>query len=145
MEPISTIMSTALGYILKGAAASKTGEKAKEELLEGLWDWVRPLFIEDIPDIENNAGEPETEKKVSDKLVQLIEEDDQFFKVLSEKVESLKKAGIREKNIVSQDIKRVKKIRIGDKVYSTDDRYDRKNIVEGNVEDADEFTLGDGH
>ena len=44
-----------------------------------------------------------------------------------------------------KDIKRVKKIKIGDKEYSPDENFDRKNIVEGNIEDADEFILGDGH
>ena len=48
------------------------------------------------------------------------------------------------KNIVRMDLKRVKKIKIGDKSYSPDESFDRKNIV-GNVENADEFILGDGH
>ncbi len=40
-------------------------------------------------------------------------------------------------------IKRVKEIRIGDATYSPDEPFDRKNIVTGDVEDADIFTLGD--
>ena len=55
------------------------------------------------------------------------------------------KAGIKEKNIVKQDIRRVKKIKIGDREYSPEESFARKNIVEGAVEDADEFTLGDGY
>jgi len=39
----------------------------------------------------------------------------------------------------------VKRIKIGDKNYAPDAPFDRKNIVEGNVEDAEEFILGDGH
>ncbi len=46
---------------------------------------------------------------------------------------------------MKQDIKRVKKIIIGDREFSAPDNFDRKNIVEGNIEDADEFILGDGH
>jgi hypothetical protein len=57
----------------------------------------------------------------------------------------LQQAGIKEKNIIKKDIERVKKIRIGNKEFSPDEPYDRKNIVEGNVRDADEFILGDGH
>lgn len=51
----------------------------------------------------------------------------------------------REKNVVGRDIKRVKKIKIGDKQDTAGEPVDRKNIVGGGVEDADEFTLGDGH
>lgn len=145
MEPISTIITTALGYILKGAASSKTAANAKDEILGGFWAWIRPLFIKDIPDIENPKNIADTEKKTMEKLVQLIEQDESFFKELIEKLEPLKKSEIKEKNIVSQDIKRVKRIRIGDKEYSTNEVYTRKNIVEGNIEDADEFILGDGH
>ena len=52
------------------------------------------------------AGEPEIEKKVSEKLVELIESDDQFFTVLSEKVKSLKKAGFTKIKIGHQRIER---------------------------------------
>ncbi len=145
MEPISTILTTAVGYILKGAASSKTGQKAKEDLLEGFWAWVRPWFIKDIPDIEQTAATEKTEEKVSQKLLELVGADEQFFEALVEKVNALKKAAIQEKNIVRQDIKRVKKIKIGDKTYDPTEPYTRKNIVEGNIEDADEFILGDGH
>jgi len=145
MEPISTILSTALGYILKGAANSKAAEKAKDELLGGFWQWVRPLFIEDVPDIENPADIAETEQKTNTRLIELIENDEQFFETLLEKIELLKKASIKEKNIVNGDIKRVKKIKIGDQTYAPHEVYNRKNIVKGNIEDADEFILGDGH
>jgi hypothetical protein len=40
---------------------------------------------------------------------------------------------------------RVKKIKIGDKEFNANDTFDRKNIVEGDIADADEFILGDGH
>jgi len=50
---------------------------------------------------------------------------------------------LKEKNVVKKDIERVKKINIGDKGKKSDQDYDRKNIVEGNVRDADTFRLGD--
>ena len=50
---------------------------------------------------------------------------------------------LKEKNVVKKDIERVKKIHIGDKGKTSDQNYDRKNIVEGNVRDADTFRLGD--
>lgn len=50
---------------------------------------------------------------------------------------------IKEKNIVRKDIERVKDIRIGDKGTKGGENYDHKNIVEGNIKDADSFRLGD--
>ena len=144
MEPISAFLLAALGYILKGAAQSKTAQTAKEELLGGFWQWIRPLFIKDVPHIEEHATTPETETKAHAKLLELIQ-DQQFFNELVNRVDDLQKAGVKAKNIVQGDIRRVRNIRIGDKTYSPDATFDRKNIVAGNVEDADEFILGDGH
>lgn len=144
MEPITTFLSIALGYILKGAAQSKTAEKAKDELLDGFWQWIRPLFLEDGPDMENQPGTEATEAKAGGRLLELVQ-DEPFFEELARRVAALQQAGIREKNIVRSDITRVKKIRIGDKVYDPNDTYHLKNIVEGNISDTDEFILGDGH
>ena len=144
MEPISTFLVTALGYILKGAAQSNVAQTVKEELLGRFWRWIRPVFIKDLPETEENPEAPETESKAHEKLLELIQ-DENFFNELVNRVNQLQKAGIKEKNIVKKDIKRVKIIKIGDKEFSPTDTFDRKNIVEGNVEDADEFILGDGH
>ena len=146
MEPITitVFLATAAGYILKGAAQSKTAERAKEELLSHFWQWVRPYFIKEVPQVETEPEAPSTEAKVQETLLALVE-DEAFFNALVQRVTALQQAGIKEKNIVRQDIKRVKKIKIGDKSYAPDESFDRKNIVDGSVEDADEFTLGDGH
>jgi hypothetical protein len=146
MEPvtITALLSAAAGYVLEGAAQSTTLKNAGEEVLRAFWNWIRPFFIEDVPDIEINPENDTTEHKTQEKLLELVQ-DEAFFNELVQQVDALRSAGITEKNIVKKDILRVKKIRIGDKEYSPDDRYSRKNIVEGNVQDADEFVLGDGH
>ncbi len=144
MEPLSTFLTVTLGYILKGAAQSKVAKTAKEELLGNFWNWIRPFFIKDLPETEENYEAPETETKANDRLLELIQ-DENFFNELVKRVNELQKTGIKEKNIVKKDIKRAKRIKIGDKVYLPTDTFDRKNIVEGNIEDADEFILGDGH
>lgn len=143
MEPISVILTTAVGYILKAAAESKVAETVKEEVLGKFWKWIKPYFIEEVPQIEQKPDSPETEVKTQEHLLELVK-DENFFKELALEVSKLKAAGIKEKNIVRKDIERVKRIRIGDKEYSSNESYDRKNIVEGNVRDADEFILGDG-
>ncbi len=143
MEPISTFLIAAAGYILKGAAQSKAAETAKEDLLSRFWQWARPYFIKDVPEAEDQPDAPETEEKTAEKLLALIQ-DQAFFDELARRVQELQQAGIKEKNIVRKDIKRVKRIKIGDRMYTPDEPFDRKNIVEGSVEDADEFILGDG-
>ncbi|MBA7584765.1 hypothetical protein ES708_26725 [subsurface metagenome] len=144
MEPISAILAAAAGYILKGAAQSKAAGKVKEELLGNFWLWVHPYFIKDITEAETTPEAPATEEKVQDKLIALVE-NEEFFNELVKRVTALQQSGIIEKNIVKGSIKRVKRIRIGDKFYNPNESYNRKNIVEGSVEDADDFILGDGH
>jgi len=144
MEPITVFLATAAGYILKSAAQSKAVDTAKEELLSRFWQWVRPYFIKDIPEIETAPEAATTEVKVQQTLLALIE-DEAFFNELVRRVTALQQAGIKEKNIVRQDIRRVKKIKIGDKTYAPHESFDKKNIVSGSVEDAEEFILGDGH
>lgn len=144
MEPISAFLMAATGYILKGAAQSKAAQTAKEEMLGGFWGWIRPLFIKDVPEIEDKPDAPEVEAKTQQRLLELVK-DEAFFSELSKRVAALRQSGIREKNIVRGDIINVRKIKIGDRELSPNESYDRKNIVEGSVRDADEFTLGDGH
>ena len=143
MEPISTILIVALGHILKGALESKAANTAKEELTNAFWQWIRPFFIKDIPEIEENPNNEEIRKKTEQKLLELIKDED-FFNELAERVNELSKAGIKEKNIFEGDLINVKKIRIGDKEYKPDEVYNRKNIFNGKVDNADDFTLGDG-
>jgi hypothetical protein len=144
MEPISAFLLTAAGYILKGAANSKTAEGAKDEILGRFWKWIKPFFIKTVPEIEEKADHPETEAKTQEQLLTLIK-DEAFFKELAKQVAALQQAGIKEKNIVRKDIENVKEIRIGDKGFSPNDHYDRKNIVEGNIKGADSLTIGDDY
>lgn len=141
---ISRLLSKAVGYILKGAAQSKTAEKAKEEVLGRFWNWIKPKFIKELPEIEDKPDAPETEAKIQERLLELVKDKD-FFEELARQVTALQKAGIKEKNIVKKNIEQVKKVRIGDKEYAFNETYDRKNVVEGEVKNVDEFTLGDGH
>ncbi|MBN9381949.1 MAG: hypothetical protein J0H74_14370 [Chitinophagaceae bacterium] len=144
MEPITTLLATAAGYILKGAAHSKTADKAKEQVLGTFWKWIRPKFVKDVQALEDKPDDPATEVRVQERLLELVK-DEHFFRELQQQVELLQQAGITEKNIVRKDIMGVKKIVIGDKTYGPGAYYDRKNIVEGDIRDADEFILGDGH
>ncbi len=143
MEPISAFIVTASGYILNGILQSKAVDNVKEELLGKFWNWIKPKFLKVAPKLEENPESPENVKKVQEKLIELVKDED-FYIELVKKVDELKKAGIKEKNIVKGDIINVEEIRIGDKTYNPNEPYTRKNIVEGNVKDAKTFRLGDG-
>ncbi|NTU41556.1 MAG: hypothetical protein HGA78_00580 [Nitrospirales bacterium] len=146
MEPISSLLLTGLGYVLKGAAQSQTAATAKEEILGRFWQWVRPRFIKEVPHIESEANTPETEQKTLQRLLELVKDED-FYQELAKKIAELKKAGIKEKNIVHGSISDVTgSVRIGDREYSPDETYHRKNIVEGDVRSiGGDFILGDDH
>lgn len=144
MEPISVLLATAAGYILKAVAQSKTAENVKEEILERFWKWIKPFFIKVMPKIEEKVDDPETEAQIYKRLKELIK-DESFLGQLAQHVKNLMQAGIKEKNIIKGDVKGIGKIKVGDKGFFRNEIYDRKNIVEGDVRNAEEFTLGDGH
>ena len=144
MEPISTILTSALGYIFKAASQTKTAKTAENEMVGRFWKWIKPHVIKDVPKIETKYDKPKTQAKTQKRLVELVKNEG-FFEELSGHVEELKKAGIKEKNIVEADFKNVKTIVIGDKTYSPDEVYDRKNVFKGKVEGSDSFIIGDGH
>ena len=150
MEPVTTaLIATALGYILKGITQSKTVETASEELLTGYWHWIRPLFLKDEPELEKQLqqkpDEVQTQQKALDKL-EALSQDPAFAATLRNKVAELKKAGIKEKNVLVGNLEGVKgSAHVGDKSVSPSENYDRKNIIEGNVKDiGGDFHLGDG-
>ena len=132
-----TLLSDTVTVLTAFSSLKEPMQKTKE-----LLDWLLPQVKTQVPDVEINAKDREQE--LIDALLALMESE-QFANLLAEKIEAAQPEIIKEKNIVRKDIERVKKIRIGDKEYNPDDTYHRKNIVEGNISDADEFILGDGH
>jgi hypothetical protein len=146
MEPItiSLILTSTLGYIFKAVSDTKVVKDAENNALEKFWNWIKPRF-KSAAEIETKPDLPETQLKAEEELLEMVK-DKEFFEKLAEHIEILKKAQITEKNIVRGSIRNVKKIRIGDKEHSPEDHfYTHKNIVEGEVSDADEFSLGDGY
>ncbi len=144
MEPISTLLTIAAGYILKGAAQSKTAATAREQVLHTFWKWIRPRFIKEVPGIEETPDNPDTIAATEQHLLHLAE-DEQFFRELQQQVATLREKGITSKNVVKGSISDVKNIRIGDRYYAVGEHYINKNVIEGDISNADTFTLGDGH
>ena len=144
MEPVSVILSTAVGYALKAITESKAADTAKEEVLGKFWKWIKPCFLKELPQIETANADADTASIIQAVLAERVK-DEPFLEKLVQELEVLKRAGIKEKNIVSGDIAHVKKVAIGDKTDSPYEQFDRKNIVEGNITNVGEFNLGDGH
>jgi len=144
MEPISIIVSTTVGYVLKAISESKTAETAKEEVLGEFWKKIKPSFLKELPHLKKADADSDTASKIGAVLTERVK-DEQFLKKLVQELEVLKRAGIKEKNIVSGDLDNVKKVAIGDRTNSPYEQFERKNIVEGNITNVSEFTLGDGH
>ena len=144
MEPISTVLTSALGYIFKAVSQTKAAKTAENEMVGNFWKWIKPKVIKEVPELKTKPDEPATKTKTKKRLVELVKDED-FFEKLSKHIGELKNAGIKEKNIVDADLKDVKTIIIGDKTYSPDEVYDRKNIFKGKVEGSDSFIIGDGH
>lgn len=135
---IINFLETTLGYILMSIKQSNVAKNAKEEILNNFWKWIRPKFIDNIPEIENSSDS----LKIKENLLELIK-DETFFNELVIKVRELQIENITKKNTFEGSIKNVKKIMIGDKVYIPGEFYTYKNIVVGNIEEAEEFILGD--
>ena len=87
---------------------------------------------------------PETASMARARLLELIK-DESFFQGLAKQVAIVQKAGVKEKNVVKGNIQWANKVLIGDKKYSPNESFVRKNIVEGDVKNVGEFILGDGH
>lgn len=140
---MTDLLSKSLGYVLDSASKSKTIDSAKEEVFSAFWAWVRPLFIEDVPDIETNGEDPDTKQKIEDRLKILFQNED-FKNEFLQRINELEIKVATEKNIAERGFDGVKKIRIGDTIVNTNEQYNRKNIVKGDVKNVDEFRLGDG-
>ena len=144
MEPVNVILSTAANYVLKAITESKTAGTAREEVLGKFWKWIKPSFLKDLPQIETANADANTASKIQAVLAEQVKEG-QFLEKLVQELEILKRAGIKEKNIVSGDIANVNKVTIGDKDNYAYEQFNRKNIVEGNITNVSEFNLGDGY
>lgn len=140
---MTDLLSKSLGYVLDSASKSKTFKSAKEEVFSAFWAWVRPLFIYDVPDIETNGEDPATKQKAEDRLKALFQ-NEEFKSEFLQRISELEQKVVTEKNIAEKGFDGVKKIRIGDTVINPNEQYDRKNIVKGDVKNAEEFRLGDG-
>jgi hypothetical protein len=144
MEPITitAILTATLGYIFKAVGDTKLVKDAENSALTKFWSWIKPKVVPSVPEIEIHSDDEATINKTQDQLLKLIRDED-FFEQLICHIDDLKKAGVTEKNIVKANLKNIRVVHIGDKTYTPNDTYARKNYFEGSAEGIDEFRVGD--
>lgn len=84
---LETLIASAAGYILKGIQESKAGKQAAEETSVAIWQWIRPIFLEDDSKMLEKIEKTEPEK--AQPLVELAIErktDDPAFLVALQKM-----------------------------------------------------------
>jgi hypothetical protein len=113
-------------------APISTGSASKNDMMS-LW-----AFQEKLKNLEHFQTVYKSIEELQLKFNQQLEK-----LVANGFIEFNKPSDLEEKNIAKGDIKRVKKIHIGDEGNTSAQNYKRKNIAEGDVSDADSFTLGD--
>ena len=92
---LETLIASAAGYIIKDIKDSKGGKQAQDELSVGIWNWIRPLFLEDDPKTLEKIEKTDPDK--AQPLVELAIEkkatDKAFIEELEKKVNAMEKAG----------------------------------------------------
>lgn len=108
---LETLIASAAGYILKGIQESKGGKQAAEETSVAIWEWIRPIFLEDDPKTLEKIEKTDPEK--AQPLVELALEkkadDPAFLDALKKMVQEAdaKTGGLAvtgDHNVVNKDI-----------------------------------------
>jgi len=88
----SAVIAAAAGYVVSAIKGSKGSTQAADEVSTGIWNWIRPIFIEeDKKLVEKLEENPEKFKGALElKIEDEAEKNEEFAKEL---VERVKKAG----------------------------------------------------
>ncbi len=86
MEPISfTILATA---IITAIASSKGGKQAQDDLSTGMWDWIKPILIEEdeecVKDLETSPDDPDLAQELELRMKRKAKKDEAFADKLRE-------------------------------------------------------------
>lgn len=96
---IPTLATAAAGYIVKSLTDSEGAKTAGKELSTALWQWVRPLFLKDAPDVvakvetATPADVPTAEKALAEALQAKAANDPAFAQTLQQHLNGIQNAG----------------------------------------------------
>ena len=138
------LLILAAGYAVKAVTETTTSG-----LLREFGSWLKKNIFPTKPKLAQELTQHPSDENLQIQLIDALRKalrDPAFKKELTEQVQQLQAAGIKEKNIVRSAIEYIEgNVHIGDKDQDPGE-YDRKNIVEGDVRHIKgNFTLGDGH
>jgi hypothetical protein len=125
---MNEFLKMSLGYILRCIIQRKKMEKKEDEMLNRFWHWLRPRFIEEIPETKHQYNQEDLEIKLEQRLEELIK-DERFFKEMLNWLDKLMKTSIRGKELIHKDIWHAKVISVGEREYYPSDIIDSKDIV----------------
>lgn len=85
---IGTLASTAIGYIIGGIKKSKGLAKAVDEISVAIWEWIKPIFLEDdedlVKEVEENPDDKNLQIELQNKIKRLAKKDPGFANQLEE-------------------------------------------------------------
>ena len=92
------LASLAGGYILKALANSEGAKTAGKEFSLAIWNWLRPIFLKEEPElveeVEQNPSAPEVEARLSSAIAQKAAADPEFRARLARHLADLHHKGI---------------------------------------------------
>jgi len=102
----STMIAAAAGYIINAITSSKGGKQASDEISTEIWNWIKPLFIEQDKDfadeLKENPTDEDLQAELKGKLKRIAKKDPEFDKKLAELVKKAQENGETTQTIITQ-------------------------------------------
>lgn len=122
---METLALAAVGYMISSIKNSKGGKTASNELSTAIWNWIKPIFIQEdkelVNQFEENPEDEDTQSEMKLKVKRKAKNDSEFASHLATLVKKAQDAGetpagitINQYNTYGDNIGRDKIIRSDD-------------------------------
>ncbi|RMG36994.1 MAG: hypothetical protein D6732_07495 [Methanobacteriota archaeon] len=95
---LAVLSQVAASFILKALGNSEGAKTARKELSTALWEWIKPLFLKEEPELVAEVEQGNTSSNTESRLAQAIEEkaatDQKFLLRLVHHLETLEEEGM---------------------------------------------------
>lgn len=88
-----------IDFLSKSIAESETGKKAKSELIEATWNWLRPLFLKDdkdLAELKEKLLDPQIQYKAKESITKSLQDSEKLRSELSELVTKIQTEQVKE-------------------------------------------------
>ena len=143
------LLEKALDYIVGIVTENEEVKKFPKDFVTASMQWIRSWFLIDDPKTEAKLTDPnrslDSKKTIIETKLEHLNENPQFVKELTEKLNGFEQQHARLKNVVTGgDIDVKGNVHFGDKGSSSGDNYDEKNVIKGGtIKAGGDFRLGD--